>query len=173
MNEEIREGDTASVADASEQIESLVAERDALATERDQLRDLMMRRQADFENFRRRVERERTEFAEYAGMETVKVLLPTIDDFERALKSVPAEELSEFGKGIELIYQRLLEALKKAGLEPIETVGQQFDPHLHHAIEMVETPDAEDHTILAEFQRGYHFKGRLLRPAMVKVAVHK
>jgi molecular chaperone GrpE len=173
MDEEIRQRDTASVADPSEQIESLVAERDALANERDQLRDLMMRRQADFENFRRRVERERTEFAEYAGMETVKTLLPAIDDFERALKSVPAEESSEFGKGIELIYQRLLDALKKAGLEPIETVGQKFDPHLHHAIEMVDTPDAEDHAILGEFQRGYHFKGRLLRPAMVKVAVQK
>jgi molecular chaperone GrpE len=173
MDEEIREGDTASVAETSEQIESLVAERDALATEKDQLREQMMRRQADFENFRRRVERDRTEFAEYAGMETVKVLLPTIDDFERALKSVPAEESGEFGKGIELIYQRLLEALKKAGLEPIETVGKKFDPHLHHAIEMVDTPDAEDSTILAEYQRGYYFKGRLLRPAMVKVAVQK
>jgi molecular chaperone GrpE len=77
----------------------------------------------------------------------------------------------EYAKGMELIYQRLMDALKKLGLEPLQTIGQAFDPNLHHAIEMVQTEDAPDHTVLDEYQRGYNFKGRLLRPAMVKVAV--
>jgi molecular chaperone GrpE len=78
---------------------------------------------------------------------------------------------SDYAKGVEMIYGRMLEAMKKLGLEPIDTAGKTFDPHLHQAIERVETKDAEDNTILGEFQRGYFFKGKLLRPAMVRVAV--
>jgi molecular chaperone GrpE len=92
-----------------------------------------------------------------------------IDDFERALKVESSDKV--YADGIELIYQRLYEALKKLGLEPIISQGKPFDPQIHHAIEMVETNEAPDHTVLDEFQRGYNFKGRLLRPAMVKVAV--
>ena len=77
----------------------------------------------------------------------------------------------EYAKGVELIYQRLYDALKKMGLEPIETQGKRFDPNMHQAIERVQTEDAEDQAILGEFQRGYQFKGKLLRPAMVRVAV--
>ena len=132
-----------------------------------------MRAQAEFQNFRRRVEKERLELLGYASTEAVRALLPVLDDFERALKvEAPDGELAgEYVKGIELIYQRLYEALKKLGLEPIVSAGQPFDPHIHHAVEMVETEEAADHTVLDEFQRGYNFKGRLLRPAMVKVAV--
>ena len=79
---------------------------------------------------------------------------------------------AEYAKGVNLIYTRMYETLKKVGLEPIEATGKQFDPHLHQAVERVETKDAPDGTILGEFQRGYHFKGKLLRPSMVKVAVH-
>jgi molecular chaperone GrpE len=78
----------------------------------------------------------------------------------------------DYAKGVELIYQRMLDSLKKMGLEPIETAGKIFDPNLHQAVERVQTDEAEDQTILGEFQRGYNFKGKLLRPAMVKVAVH-
>ena len=78
---------------------------------------------------------------------------------------------SAHAKGLELIYQRLFDQLRKLGLEPIESAGQPFDPHIHHAVEMVETDAVPDHIVLDEFQRGYNFKGRLLRPAMVKVAV--
>jgi len=167
MEEEVSSGDTSSVAEPSEQLAALTAERD-------QLQDLVMRRQAEFENFRKRVQREQMEFAEYSSMEAVRALLPSLDDFERALKAAPeGPESSEFVKGIELVYQRLLESLKKLGLEPIETVNQKFDPHSHHAVEMVENSEVEDHTILDEYQRGYNFKGRLLRPAMVKVSVQK
>jgi molecular chaperone GrpE len=92
-----------------------------------------------------------------------------LDDFERALKVETADR--HYAKGVELIYQRLSEALKKMGLEPIETAGRQFDPNLHQAVERVETDEEQDQSILGEFQRGYNFKGKLLRPAMVRVAV--
>jgi molecular chaperone GrpE len=142
------------------------------AKEKAELEDLLRRRQAEFENFRRRMERERVDFAEYSGMEIVKALLPIVDDFERALKSAPATGPGdEFVKGVELIYKRLLEALTKQGLEPINTKGQSFDPHLHEAVQRVESDEAEDGTILEEYQRGYKFKGELLRPSMVQVAI--
>jgi molecular chaperone GrpE len=143
------------------------------AKERAELEDLLRRRQAEFENFRRRVDRERMDFLEYAGMESVRALLPTLDDFERALKAAQSsgEGENELLKGIELIYKRLLESLTKQGLEPIITEGQSFSPHLHEAVQRVEQEDAEDGAILEEYQRGYNFKGKLLRPAMVKVAV--
>jgi molecular chaperone GrpE len=149
-------------------IDQLRIERDGLRAERDELKDLLVRRQAEFDNFRKRTERERSEYVQYAGMEFVKQLLPVIDDFERALKAESGSP--EYAKGVEMIHHRMLETLKKLGLEPIETAGGYFDPHLHQAIERVETEDAEDGAILGEFQRGYRFKGKLLRPSMVKVA---
>ena len=106
---------------------------------------------------------------QFASMDLVKHLVPVLDDFERALKVETADR--NYAKGVELIYQRLYEGLKKIGLEPIEAAGCTFDPNIHQAVERVETQDAEDQTILGEFQRGYNFKGKLLRPAMVKVAV--
>ena len=147
------------------------AERDRLSKEKSELQELLQRRQAEFENYRRRVERERTEIFEYAAMDTVKALLPVLDDFERALKVESADK--EYARGMELIYQRLYETLKKLGLEPITEDVPIFNPHIHHAVEMVDTKDHPDQTILDEYQRGYYFKGRLLRPAMVKVAVNQ
>ena len=102
-------------------------------------------------------------------MDTVKALLPVLDDFERALKVETADR--DFAKGIELIYQRLCETLKKLGLEPIRTEGKQFDPNQHEAVLRVQTQEAEDQAILGELQRGYNFRGKLLRPAWVRVAV--
>ena len=145
-------------------------ERDNLKAERDELKELLLRRQAEFDNFRKRSEKERADFAQFAGMELVKELLPILDDFDRALKIETAD--TEYAKGVSMIHNRLFESLKKQGLEPIDTTGATFDPHLHQAIERVETKDAEDHAVLGEFQRGYNFKGKLLRPAMVKVAVN-
>lgn len=151
---------------------ALLAERDALRAERAELNDRLLRRQAEFENFRRRVERERADTAEYAGAETVKSLLTVLDDFERALTmTTPDSAHSEAFKGMRLIFQRMQETLKKQGLEPVEAVGKPFDPHLHEAIERVETSEAADQEVLGEFQRGYLYKGKLLRPAMVRVAV--
>ena len=140
-----------------------------LAAEKAEWQDRALRTQAEFQNFRRRAEKEKVELLEYASTEAVRPLLVVLDDFERALKTESADK--EYAKGMELIYQRFLDALKKLGLEPVESKGKPFDPHLHHAIEMVETTAAPDHTVLEEFQRAYNFKGKLLRPAMVKVAV--
>lgn len=140
-----------------------------LEAEKAELNDRLLRAQAEFQNFRRRSDRERLEFSEYASMEAVRTILPIVDDFERALQVECSDR--EYTKGMELIHQRMAEALKKLGLEPIVSQGQMFDPNLHHAVEKVETDEAPDQTILAEYQRGYNFKGRLLRAAMVKVAV--
>lgn len=148
----------------------LIAERDRLAKEKSELLDLLQRRQAEFENYKRRTERERSELFEFASMDTVKALLPILDDFERALKTETADK--EYARGMELIYQSLFEALKKLGLEPLSTEGTLFNPHIHHAVEMVDTTEHPDQTILEEYQRGFKFKGRLLRPAMLKVAVN-
>jgi molecular chaperone GrpE len=145
-------------------------ELERLKKENKELRDLVQRNQAEFQNYRRRVERERGELLEFAAMDTVKALLPILDDFERAVKVESTDK--EYARGTELIYQRLTEALAKLGLEPISSEVPIFNPHVHHAVEMVDTKEHPDQTILDEFQRGYSFKGRLLRPAMVKVAVN-
>jgi molecular chaperone GrpE len=151
-------------------IAELTAERDKLAAEKAELTDRLLRAHAEFDNARRRAERERSDFLQFASMDVVREILPILDDFERALKVETADR--DYAKGVELIYGRLAETLKKMGLEVIETEGRQFDPNLHQAVERVESADAEDQAILGEFQRGYNFKGKLLRPAMVRVAVN-
>ena len=165
--------DPAPAAAASEaesaDLAALTAERDQLAVEKADLFDRLLRRTAEFENFRRRAERDRAEIIEFAAAEIVRELLPVLDDFERALKVSSAGQ--EYAKGMALIYQRLLEALKRHGLEPVPSEGQRFDPHLHHAVETAPAEEVEDQTILEEKCRGYNFRGRLLRPAMVKVAL--
>ncbi len=142
---------------------------DKLKAERDLLVDRLARLQAEFENARKRAAREQQEFREYALADAMKELLPTLDSFERALQT-SAGDRTEFRSGVELIYKQLQDALVKLGLRPIPAQGEPFDPHLHQAIEMVDTHDAEDHQVLEELQRGYKLKDRLLRPAMVKVA---
>ena len=155
----------------TQSLEAVTAERDRLVEEKNDLMDRLLRRQAEFDNFRRRAEREKSDILEFAHTESVRAILPILDDFERALKAPSADAV--YARGMELIYQRLSESLKKLGLEPITAQGHKFDPHLHHAVDMVETADVEEQTILDEYQRGYNFRGRLLRPAMVKVAVAK
>jgi molecular chaperone GrpE len=154
---------------AADQVDQLRSERDGARAERDEIRDLLLRRQAEFENFRKRTEKERSDYVQYAAMDMVRDLLPILDDFERALKIEGASP--EYARGIEMIYNRMYETLKKMGLEPIVSEGKVFDPNLHQAVERVETKDSPDGTILSEFQKGYFFKGKLLRPSMVKVAV--
>jgi molecular chaperone GrpE len=154
---------------AETQIANLTAERDQLVAEKEELLARSLRLRADFDNFRKRQERERSDFIQFAAMDVVRDLLPALDDLERALKTESSD--AEYVKGIELIYQRLSETLRKLGLEPIETAGRTFDPNLHQALDSVQTEEAEDHAILQEYQRGYNFKGKLLRPSLVKVAV--
>ncbi len=142
---------------------------DKLKSERDSLVDRLARLQAEFENARKRTAREQQEFREYAVSDALKALLPSLDSFERALQT-SASDKSEFRGGVELIYKQLQDALSKLGLRPIPAKGEPFDPHLHQAIEMVDTDEAEDHHVLDELQRGYKLKDRLLRPSMVRVA---
>jgi len=140
-----------------------------LKAERDTLLDRMARMQADFENARKRASREQQEHRDYALSDAIKALLPTLDSFERALQT-SASEKSDLRSGVELIYKQLQDSLAKLGLRRIPAKGEPFDPHLHEAIEMVETTDVPDHQIVEELQGGYKLKERLLRPAMVKVA---
>ncbi len=146
-----------------------VGELQKLTAERDALVDRLARMQADFENARKRATKEQQDFREYAAADTIKALLPVLDSFERALQA-SAGEKSDLRNGVELIHKQLLDALTKLGLRAIPARGESFDPHLHEAVEMVDTTEAEDHQIVEELQRGYKLKDRLLRPAMVKVA---
>ena len=139
-----------------------------LKAERDSLLDRLARAQAEFENARRRAVKEQQDFRDYAAVDAIKPLLPVIDSFERALQA--KSDSGDFRSGVELIYKQLQDALAKLGVRPIPAKGEPFDPRVHEAIEMVETSDAADHEVLEELQRGYKFKERLLRPAMVKVA---
>jgi molecular chaperone GrpE len=147
---------------------ALEAERDQLAQEKAELYDRLLRRTAEFDNYRRRTEREMSELREYAASQAVQALLPVLDDFERALQVETAD--TTYSRGVELIYQRFSEQLKKLGLEPIVAHGQPFDPNVHNAIEMAPTTEHPDQTVMQDLQRGYHFKGRLLRPSTVRVA---
>lgn len=147
---------------------ALGAELQKVKTERDSLLDRLARVQAEFENARRRAGKEQQDFRDYAAFDTIKSLLPVLDSFERALQVKAGA--GDFRSGVELIYKQLHDVLAKMGVRPIPTKGEPFDPHYHEAIEMVETTEARDHEVLEELQRGYKFKDRLLRPAMVKVA---
>jgi len=144
------------------------ADLQTLKAERDSLLDRLARAQAEFENARRRAAKEQQDFRDFALVDTIKTLLPVIDNFERALQA--KSDPGDFRSGVELIYKQLQDTLNKLGVRPIPAKGQQFDPHVHEAIEMVETPDVADHEVLEEWQRGYKYKDRLLRPAMVRVA---
>jgi molecular chaperone GrpE len=144
------------------------AELQKLKAERDSLLDRLARAQAEFENARRRASKEQQDFRDYAAAESIKPLLPVLDSFERALQV--KSEPGDFRSGVELIYKQLQDALARLGVTVIPAKGQPFDPHVHEAIEMVQTSDVPDHEVMEELQRGYKIKDRLLRPAMVKVA---
>ena len=165
---DISADDNVPTTTVEEQLAAVTAERDRLAAEKADLSDRLLRARAEFDNARRRGERERSDFLQFASMDLVREMLPVLDDFERALKVETADR--NYAKGVELMYQRLYETLKRLGLEPIETEGKQFDPNQHEAVQRVETEEAEDQAILGELQRGYNFRGKLLRPACVRVA---
>ena len=162
------EGDNNNAVTVAETAAPHGSELEKLRVERDTLLDRLARSQAEFDNARKRAAAEQQKFRDYALADALKSLLPSLDSFERALKT--SEEKSEFRNGVELIYKQLQDALQKLGLQPIPAEGEMFDPHFHEAVEMVETTEAEDHKVLEELQRGYKLKDRLLRPSMVKVA---
>ena len=136
------------------------------------LQQTLLRRQADLDNYRKRIERERADDSKRHTARVVEALIPIIDGFEHALAAHREAEYENYRKGFELIYKQLVDNLAKLGVERIEPLGQRFDPHSHQAMDRTETNAAEDGTILQVYQPGYVFHGRVLRPAMVRVAVH-
>jgi molecular chaperone GrpE len=143
-----------------------------LAAELEELRQTLQRRQADFENYRKRVERERSDDTKRATARLVEGLIPIIDGFEHALAAHREKEYENYRRGFELIYKQLLDNVAKLGVERIDPLGKPFDPHLHQAMDRAETTEHEDGTIVQTFQPGYVYHGRVLRPAMVRVAVN-
>jgi molecular chaperone GrpE len=166
-------GTAVSIEEASKAIEEIRQQLARLEAEKKDLTSAFARRQADFDNYRKRIERERLEDSERAVGALLHQVLPVLDDFERALQAVKPEGSTEFAKGVELIYRRLWSVLEKQGLKRMETTGRRFDPHLHHAIERIPTSEVEDGTIIGEFHPGYFLHERVLRPALVRVAVHE
>ncbi len=142
----------------------------ALQRERDELYDRLLRTTAEFDNFRKRTERERREFAEWAAAELLGDVLSVLDDFERALAAAAPPEAQKFREGVELIHRQLMEVVKKRGVQPLTVVGEDFDPTLHQAVAYDETPGARDGEVVAELRRGYRLGEKLLRPALVRVA---
>ncbi len=146
----------------------------ALQQDRDETYDRLLRMTAEFENYRKRIERERRDLADYLTMDVVRDVLPVIDDLERAmaapgtLESNP--ELAAYHQGITLIHRQLLDQLRKRNVEPLDVVGLQFDPEWHEAVSDEPADGRPDGQIVAEFRRGYRIGSKLLRPAMVKVA---
>ena len=147
------------------------AETTRVLAELEDLRQTMLRRQADFENYKKRIERERGEDSKRTMARLIESLIPIVDGFEHALAAHREAEYESYRKGFELIYKQLLENLTKLGAERIDPLGRQFDPHLHQAMDREETAEQADGTVLLVFQPGYMFHGRVLRPAMVRVAV--
>jgi molecular chaperone GrpE len=142
-----------------------------LQRQRDDYYDRLLRKQAEFDNYRKRVDRERQSVAESAAADLIADLLPLVDDMERALKADTGKEGAEaYRRGVELIHRQLLELLRKRGVRPIEALGQDFDPNYHQAVSHESAPGRREGEVIEEFRRGYMLGDRLLRPAMVKVA---
>jgi len=139
--------------------------------EREQLRDRLLRTTAEFDNYRKRVDRDRKEMADRAAEAVLTEILPIIDDLERALAAEDTGEGADaYRRGVELIHKQLLDLLTRRGVAPIDTAGATFDPHLHQAVSSEPSADHREGEIIEEFRRGYRLGDRLLRPAMVKVA---
>jgi molecular chaperone GrpE len=135
------------------------------------LRQTLLRHQADFANLRKRAEKENKEAGQRATARVIEGLIPVVDGFEHALAAHREAEYENYRKGFELIYKQLIDNLARLGAQRVDPLGQPFDPHLHQAMDRAETAEHPDGTILAVYQPGYVFHGRVLRPAMVRVSV--
>jgi molecular chaperone GrpE len=154
----------------SAQTATQTVDADQLKRERDDLYDRLLRKTAEFDNYRKRVDRDRKEQTEWAAADLLTQLLSVLDDFERALKLDAPREAQPYRAGFELIQRQLSELLRKRGVTSIDAVGTDFDPNIHQAIAYEETPGAREGEVVAEFAKGYKLGDRLLRPAIVKVA---
>ena len=170
IEREMRETAEEAVTDGPGDAMSDASATDAgLREEHQELKNRYLRTLADFDNLRNRTEREKSDFARYATSGVLKDLLPVLDNFDRALEHSDADD--DFHKGVELIYKQLYDVLTKHGLRPIDEVGAHFDPNIHEAVVREEDSSVPSHTVTAILQRGYFLHDRLLRPALVKVAV--
>jgi molecular chaperone GrpE len=143
---------------------------DIVKRERDEYYDRLLRNTAEFDNYRKRIERERRTQAEQAATDLLQELLLVVDDFDLALTVDAGESATSYRKGVELIHAKLHDLLRKQGVRPIEAVGADFDPNLHQAVVHEQSPGHRDGEVISELRRGYTIGDRLLRPAMVKVA---
>jgi molecular chaperone GrpE len=171
MTDESRDvsGQTSATAQPEQQEPSIdFAE---LKQQRDDYYDRLLRKTAEFDNYRKRTDRERIQLAEASAADLLTELLPLVDDLERALKADASGEAGDaIRKGVELIHKQLVEVLRKRGVKPIEALGADFDPHFHNAVAHEAAEGRREGEVIEEFRRGYLLGDRLLRPAMVKVA---
>jgi molecular chaperone GrpE len=147
---------------------------EALKKERDGLYDRLLRKQAEFENYKKRIDREKSDFMQFASADLMKELLNALDSFELALKNAATQTGGQnMLRGFELIHKQIQDTLARFGLKPIEAKGKKFDPHYHQAVSTQSTDEVEENTVIEEMRKGYLLNGRLLRPAMVSVAAKK
>jgi len=171
---EVEGMDDAGARNGRDEVEVVFEERPPAAEPREDSasRERFLRLKADFENLRKRIEREQAEFRTVATIRLVTELLPVLDNFDRAIASERLEGENEaFRAGVELIHRQLAEALKKEGLRPVDALGQPFDPAIHEAVATAPASGIPEHTVIEEIQRGYLLRERLLRPALVRVSV--
>lgn len=150
-------------------VQSLQQQIEKLTLEKESISNKTLRIQAEYDNFKKRTQKEKQSDRKYKAQEIVDELLPVIDNFERALAVEVTEEAASFVEGMTMVYNQIKKALKNQGVEEIETVGKEFDPNIHHAVIQVEDDEQESNTVLEEMQKGYMLKDRVIRPAMVKV----
>jgi molecular chaperone GrpE len=169
--EEFSTGDSASgdiegAGAAGQRLASILEERDAL-------QDRLLRKQAEFENYKKRIERERSEYAQFASAELMRELLNAMDSFDLAVRNAGSDKSAgeNMLRGLDLVHKQFQDTLGRFGLKSIDAKGQPFDPNYHQAVSTVPTDEVEENTVVEEFRRGYTLNGRLLRPAMVSVSV--
>jgi molecular chaperone GrpE len=154
----------------SERSDDLARELEEVKSEKADIYDKLLRKAADFDNYRKRTEKEKRESKQYALADFMSELILILDNFERAFAHSDEESSPEYQKGVELIYRQLRDLMEKKGLRPMHSEGKPFDPKIHEAIAREERDDLPDNTVLEELQKGYFFKDKLLRPALVKVS---
>lgn len=169
--EDIAGGAPAATSEGGEQPVAAGGDGDLLRAEVERMREMYLRKLAEFDNFRKRTERERDELKNLATEDLIRELLPVIDNFDRALQHAEDSDPESFRQGVEMISRQLVDLLQKEGLEELDPKGGQFDPEVHEAVDRVENSEHEPGTVVSVLVKGYTLRGRLVRPAMVSVAV--
>jgi molecular chaperone GrpE len=170
LNDDVERMDDEGAGQATTETTPALAEEIVeLRKERDSLQDRLLRQAAEFDNYRKRIDRERKDSGQYAAVEFVQDLLPVVDDFERALQ-IDAPGAESYRQGLEIIHRALMDMLRKRGVTPIDAVGTDFDPQIHQAVAYEDAPSRRDGEVMEQFTRGYRLGDKLIRPAMVKVA---